>query len=154
MDEFGEKLKKYMKENSVNAECLSFKQSCHSVEEAAKATNASKEDFVKNICMVDAEGDIIVAIVKGENRASTSRVAKAFSIEKPRIATPEEILGKTGYPCGGVPSFGFNARFIIDRKVMERKIVISSGGSEKSLIRISPKEIQRANNGRIARARK
>lgn len=154
MDEFGEKLKKYMEENSIQAEYLSFEQSCHSVEEAAKAANAERGDFVKNICMVDAAENIIVAIVKGEDRASTSRVAKALGIERPRIATPEEILEKTGYPCGGVPSFGFNAIFLIDPRVMEREIVISSGGSEKSLMRVSSKEMQRASNGQIVRVRK
>jgi len=154
MGEFGEKLKKYTEENSIHAEYLSFEQSCHSVKEAAKAAGAEREDFVKNICMVDATGGIIVAIVKGEDRASTSRAAKALGIEKPRIAEPAEILKKTGYPCGGVPSFGFEAKFLIDPRVMEKEIVISSGGSEKSLIRISPKEIQRASNGRVERVRK
>ena len=154
MNEFGEKLKGFMKENSISAEYLSFGQSCHSVEEAAKAANASRGDFVKNICMAGADGNIIVAIVKGEDRASTSRVAKALNIERPRIAEPKEILEKTGYPCGGVPSFGFKAVFLIDQRVMEKETVISSGGSAKSLMRISPKEMQRANNGQIARVRK
>jgi len=154
MDEFGEKLKKYLEENSIQAEYLSFEQSCHSVEEAAKAANAERDDFVKNICMVDSGGGIIVAIVKGEDRASTSRAAKALGIERPRIATPEEILEKTGYPCGGVPSFGFDAKFLIDQRVMEKNIVISSGGSENSLMRISPVEIQKANSGKVARVRK
>ena len=36
--------------------------------------------------MIDSSGKLIVAIVKGEHRASTSRVAKALNIEVPRIA--------------------------------------------------------------------
>jgi len=154
MNESEEKLKAFLQENRIHAEHLSFKESCHSVEEAAKAANASREDFVKNICMVKANGSIIVAIVKGEDRANTFKIAKLLGIERPRIAEPAEILEKTGYPCGGVPSFGFKAKFLIDPKVMEKEIVYSGGGSEKSLIRISPKEIQRANNGQIVRMRK
>lgn len=154
MNEYEEKLRAFMRENGIPGDHLSFEQSCHSVEEAAKAANADRRDFVKNICMVDSQGNLLVAIVKGEDRASTSRIAKILNIERPRIATPEEILEKTAYPCGGVPSFGYKAIFLIDPKVMEKEIIYSSGGSESSLLRISPEDLQNANNGRIIRIRK
>jgi len=154
MNEYEGKLKAFMRENGIPGEHLSFDQSCHSVEEAAKAANADRRDFVKNICMVDSQGNLMVAIVKGEDRASTSRIGKSLKIERPRIATPEEILEKTGYPCGGVPSFGYKGMFLIDPKVMEKEIIYSSGGSENSLLRISSKDLQKANNGRIIRIRK
>jgi len=154
MNEFEAKLKNFLKEHSIQGEHLSFEQSCHSVTDAARTASISREEIIKNICMVDSEDNIIVAIVRGKDRASTSRVGKALKIEKPRIASPEKILEKTGYPCGGVPSFGFEATFLIDPRVMEREIVYSSGGSENSLLKISPKEIQKANNGTIKRVRK
>lgn len=149
-----EKLKEYMKDNNIQAEHLHFEKSCHSVEEAAKATNASLQDFVKNVCMVDSKGNFIVAIVKGEDRASTERVSKTLNIERPSLATEKEILEKTGYPCGGTPSFGFDAKFLIDLKVMEKDFVYTGGGSENSLVRISTKVLQNANNGQIIRIRK
>lgn len=143
-----------MQENDIQGEHLSFGQSCHSVEEAAQAANADTGDFVKNICMVDSQGNLIVAIVKGEDRASTSRIGKALDIERPRTATSEEILEKSGYPCGGTPSFGYEARFLIDPRVMEKDTVYTGGGSENSLVRISTKELQKVNGGEILRVRK
>jgi len=154
MSQYEEKLKKFLRDSNIKCEFLVFEQSCHSVEEAARAANASRDDFVKNICMVDSQGNLIVAIVKGEDRASTSQILKALNIERPRIAAPEEILEKSGYPCGGVPSFGYRARFLIDPRVMEKENVYTSGGSENSLIKISTKELQRANNGEIVKIRK
>jgi len=154
MSHYEEKLRKFVRDSGIHCEHLVFEQSCHSVEEAAKAANANKEDFVKNICMVDSQSNLIVAIVKGEGRVSTSQIQKTLNIDRPRIATPEEILEKSGYPCGGVPSFGYRARFLIDPKVMEKEIVYTSGGSESSLMKISTKELQRANNGEIVRIRK
>lgn len=47
---------------------------------------------MKNICMINSNGQLIVAIVKGEDRVSTKRVAKALKIEILKVATPEEIL--------------------------------------------------------------
>ncbi|WP_032121155.1 YbaK/EbsC family protein [Clostridium amazonitimonense] len=154
MKEFEEKLKQYLLENSINAEQYIFESTCHSIEEAASAANASPKDFVKNICMIDNQGNLIVAIVKGEDRASTSRVAKALNIESPRVATPEEILFNTGYICGGVPSFGYEAIFLIDPKVMEVEFVYTGGGSPYSLTKISTKILQQVNKGQVVRVRK
>ncbi len=151
---YEQKLRAFIADNSIEGEQLIFQRSCHSVEDAAKAANAKVEDLVKNICMIDSEGNLIVAIVKGEDRASTSRVGKALGIERPRLATPEEILQKTGYPCGGTPSFGYRATFLIDPKVLDNPMVLTGGGSESSLVRIAPTALQRANNGEVVRVRK
>lgn len=152
--EYEQKLKTFMTDHNIEGEHLSFSQSCHSVEDAAKAANCTTEDFVKNICMFDENNNLIVAIVKGEDRASTTQVGKHLNTNRPRTATPDEIFKTTGYPCGGTPSFGYNARFLIDPKVMEKTIVYTGGGSENSLIRISPQEMQKANNADIVKIRK
>lgn len=154
MKEFEEKLKKYINENKIDAKQLIFEDSCHTVEEAAVAVGAKPEDLVKNICLISNENETIIAIVKGENRVSTSKVKKVIGSESVKIATPNEIIDRTGYLCGGVPSFGFEATFIIDPKVMEKEIIYSGGGSPNSLLKISSVELQRANKGKIQRIRK
>ncbi|MHC1721556.1 MAG: aminoacyl-tRNA deacylase [Clostridiaceae bacterium] len=154
MKEFEEKFKQYLTANNVDAKQYVFENICHSVEEAAAAANASPEDFVKSICMLKNDGKLIVAIVKGEDRASTSRVGKVLNIETPKIAAPEEIVEKTGYMCGGVPALGYEAIFLIDPKVMETEFVYTGGGSPYSLTKISTKVMQQANNGQIIRIRK
>lgn len=153
MDAYEQQLHTYLQEQHIQAEHLFFEQSCHSVAEAARAVNALPEDFVKNICLLDSAGYLITAIVKGEDRVSVSRTARALQREGLRLATPEEILEKTGYPCGGTPSFGYQALFLIDPRVMERAIVFTGGGSETSLIKIRTAELARANQGKILRVR-
>lgn len=145
MNIYEEKLKTYLKENNIEAEHLSFTESCHSVEEAAKVVNATADDFVKNICMIAPDSRLIVAIVKGEDRANTNGF---------RMAKPQEILERTGYICGGTPSFGYQAIFLIDERVMEKDFIYTGGGSENSLLKISTKELQKANQGAIVRIRK
>ena len=70
------------------------------------------------------------------------------------MATPDEMLERTGYPCGGTPPFGFEATFLIDPRVLEREIVYAGGGSESALIRLSPREMQRVNGGTLVRVRR
>ena len=151
---FEEKLKTYMREGNVPGEHLTFSEPTRSVAEAAKAAGVTPQDFVKNICMIDSNGSLVVGIVKGEDRVSTSRVAKLLDVETVRIATPDEILAKTGYPCGGTPSYGYHARFLIDERVFQKDIVFTGGGSVNSLVKIRPSDLLRANRGEVVRLRK
>jgi len=151
--DYDEKLREYIEENSIDAEVISFQQSTHSVAEAADAVGADPEDFVKSICMIGSDGGLIVAIVKGEHRASTKRVSKALSIERPRIAEPHEMMDLTGYPVGGTPAFGYEATFLMDPKVLEKEKVYSGGGSSTALTYMSTEEMQRVNGAKVARLR-
>jgi Cys-tRNA(Pro)/Cys-tRNA(Cys) deacylase len=154
MNPYDEKLIRYINENGIAAEHLVFDRPCHTVAEAAEAVGCTPGDLVKNICMIDPAGALIVAIVKGEDRVSTSRVAALLSVDAVRTARTEEMLERTGYPVGGTPSFGYSARFIIDPRVIERDVVYSGGGSPNSLVKIAPGILAAANGGAIARIRK
>lgn len=154
MVKYHDKLRLFISENEIDAEVISFEQSTHSVADAAKAVGADPEDFVKSICMVTMGGKLIVGIVKGEHRASTSRVSKALGIPRPRIAEPNEILELTGYPVGGTPAFGYEAIFLMDPKVLEKEKVYSGGGSNNALTYMSTEEMIRVNGAQVARLRK
>ncbi len=154
MNQYEQKLKKFLSENKINCEHLHFNKSVHTVEDACREAHTTPDDFVKTICMIADDGKVIGAIVLGSCRASTERVAKALNIERPQVATPEQALEKTGYLVGGTPPFGYEATFLIDTKVMERDVVYAGGGTPNALIRISPKEIQRINHAIMARIRK
>jgi Cys-tRNA(Pro)/Cys-tRNA(Cys) deacylase len=151
---YEEKLKAFMKEKGIDGDHFTFSRSCHSVAEAAAAAGVTPEDFVKSICMIDGEERLIVGVVKGEDRASTTRVSKALNVSAVRTATPDEVFEKTGYPCGGTPSFGYPARFLVDPKVMEMEFVYMGGGSESSLVKVRPSEIIKGNGGEVLRIRK
>jgi len=154
MREYEDKLKKIIEEQGIRAEHLSFETSCHSVADAAETVGAEPEDFIKSICMVGDGGEVVVAIVKGEDRASTSRVAKVLKGGRPRVAAPDEVLELTGFPVGGTPGFGFEATYLVDPRVMEKDMVYLGGGSDCALVRMSPWELVRANGGRVVRVRK
>lgn len=153
MNIYEQRLLAYLEEQHIQAEHLTFDQPCHSVAEAARAVNATPAELVKSICLFDSEGQLITAIVKGEDRVSISRIARALQKDELRLAPPDEILDRTGYPCGGTPPFGYRAMFLIDPKVMEREQVFAGGGSETSLVKIRTTELVRANQGMLLRIR-
>lgn len=164
MHTYEEQLIEFIALHQLKAKHLRFSASCHTVEAAAKAANTTPEHLVKNICLLDERGRLIVAIVKGEDRVCRRRVGKFLvSMEgsapetPPRFATAEEILEKTGYPCGGVPSFGFSALFLIDPKVMAEATIYTGGGSEYALVKMAPAELLRFHEenkcGQVVRVR-
>ena len=104
--------------------------------------------------MLDANDDLIVAIVRGDDRASTSRVAKGLGTERPRTAEAAAILDKTGYPCGGTSAFGYFARFLVDPRVVERKEVYTGGGSDSLLSGYHPGNCRKPIRRNVVRVRK
>ncbi len=149
-----ERLKNWLDRRSIEYEHRIFKNSCHSILDAITASGEPIEYFVKNICMVSDSGEFIVTIVLGEDRASTSRVAKALKISRPRLATPKEVLEHTGYKIGGVPSLSYSATFLIDPKVADREYIITGGGSEYALLKLKVKDLLKYTDATIVRVRK
>lgn len=155
LDPYEARLRSLIAQNGWKIEHLSFEESTHSVAEAARVVHAEPEDLVKNICLITPDDRLVVAIVKGEDRVSVENVALALGLDgKPRLATAEEILARTGYPMGGTPSFGFDGLFLMDERVFDKKVVYTGGGSPSSLAKADPRELQRANRGITAYLRK
>lgn len=152
--DYEQKLKDYINSRAIRAEHVTFAERCHTVEEAAVAAGTAPENIIKSICMLTPDNHLVVAVVMGPDRVSTKKVARVLGTGRPRMATPEEIMDLTGYPCGGTPCFGFEAQFIVDEAVMERDVVFAGGGSEYSLTRIPTAEILRVTNALVARVRK
>jgi prolyl-tRNA editing enzyme YbaK/EbsC (Cys-tRNA(Pro) deacylase) len=152
-DAFHDKLLAVIAEKGIQCDHLIFDRSTHSVAEAAAAAGITAEDFIKSICMMTTDGRVVVAVVKGEDRADRRAVQQLLGLTKLSIASPQEMLDKTGYPAGGTPPFGFAATFVIDERVFGKDVVFGGGGSDRALIRIAPRELQRANGASVAHIR-
>jgi len=148
------KLHAYIEAQGIPAEHLIFETSCHTAAEAAESANATLDDLVKNVCLMAETGEFIVAIVKGADRVDAKRIAAAAGVKKPKHASAEAVLEHTGYAVGGVPSFGYKATILIDEQVMEKPWVLTGGGSDRSLVKISPQALLEASGGQIVTIRK
>lgn len=149
-DEGERRLGAFLLANGVLAEHVRFARSVHSVDDAAKAVGVEPGQIVKSVVMLLPDARLVVAIVTGEDAASRSRIARALGTAEPRVATPEEVLRRTGYPAGGVPPFGFPATFLVDERVLERAWVYAGGGSDRALVKVEARELLRACGGRVA----
>lgn len=133
----------------IDAEIRTFDEPCSSVQEAARAVGADPADFVKSLCVI-ADGQLVVAVVGGTDRLDLERLAAHLEAETVRMARPEEVLEATGYPVGGVPPFGFDAPFVVDRAVLEEDAIWAGGGSDRALVRTRPSVVVDVNGAEVA----
>ncbi|VVB60077.1 Aminoacyl-tRNA editing domain protein [uncultured archaeon] len=140
-----EKLKRYIEDNRINAEHIRYQESLHTVQDLLKITGLDLERITKTMIFEGKQGETIAAMVPAKFRVSTTRLGEALESEPPEIANPDEAYKRTGYPCGGMPCFGYDAILIIDPKVLEKEYVYTGGGSEFSIVKISSVELKKLN---------
>jgi len=142
-----EKLFKFMEEKGISAKIVRFKNPVKTIKESSKALGKPASSLVKSIVFHENEKRC-VAIVLGSDRVSYEKLSDLFGGGL-KIAKPDEVVEKIGFPAGGVPPFGFNATFIIDSRVMDKSVVYGGGGSHTCLVKVSPKEILRVTHARV-----
>jgi len=156
MSEYSQRIKDWLLKKNVDAEILNFEESVHSVEEAVSVSGHPVERITKSIVMLMPAGNVVIAMVPAENRASTEKVRKFLELEeRPRIATAEEVEKHIGQQVGGNSPFNAsNAKILIDSKILEKGWILSGDGDDRHLVKISTKELKRVIDYTEARVRK
>ena len=156
MSDASDGVKRWIEDNNVKAEMLSFSDRVYTVEEAVAVSGYPVERFTKSIVMLTSEEKLVVALVPADARASTERVRKALGlIDRPRIVTADESERYLGQQLGGnSPLNAPNAIILIDPKVLERDWILTGGGDDRNLIKISVAELKRVVTYTEARVRK
>jgi prolyl-tRNA editing enzyme YbaK/EbsC (Cys-tRNA(Pro) deacylase) len=156
MKEYEEKFNNYIKENKVKAEQIFFTELVDHVENVLNTIKEKDIDFndiVKTVVFIDLDkkleyGNGVMALVSASSRVDKDKLKKICK-SKIKISSPDEVLILTGYPAGGVPPFGFKGRFYLDKFLLNKDIVYAGGGSIRTLVKTSIKEILKSNKAEI-----
>ena len=156
MSDSSNRITRWIEDNNVNAEMLSFSERVYTVEEAVAVSGYPVERFTKSIVMLTSDERLVIALVPADARASTDRVRKALGlIDRPRIVTSEESERYLGQQLGGnSPLNAPNATILIDSKVLERDWILTGGGDDRNLVKIPVAELKRVVTYTEARVRK
>lgn len=156
MSDFSDRVKRWIEDNNVNAEVLSFSECVRSVQEAVAVSGYPVERFTKSIVMLTPDERLVIALVPADARASTERVRKALGLsDRPRIVTAEESERFLGQQLGGnSPLNAPNASILIDPKVLERDWILTGGGDDRNLVKITVAELKRVVDYTEVRVRK
>ena len=139
-------LARYIAEHGIAAELVTPLHETPSVTAAAAAMGCAPEQIIKSLVFL-IDGRPYLVIANGDTPVSYRRLAAHFGISRKRVrmASPDEVIALTGYPAGGVPPFGLRTPLpvLMSPSVLAQEVVYGGGGDERTLVRITPTELQR-----------
>jgi len=145
-------LQAFIERGGIAAEIIWPAAPTPTVETAAAAVGARPEQIVKSVLFLIA-GKPLLAIVCGLRRVDDRRLARHFAVgrKQVRLADGATVLTHTGYPAGAVPPFGHVAPLstVLDPLVLAQALVFAGGGSDRTLLRVTPAEIARVTQAEI-----
>lgn len=138
-----EKVSGFLARSSVGYEMKDFDESTKSSALAAQVLRCTVPEIAKSVVFVAGEGTAVV-IISGDKRVSLERVAQ-FLGEGARVASPDEVRGRTGFPVGGVPPFPHLEGVIVlpDHSLTRFSHVWAAAGTPNSVFKIRTNDLVR-----------
>jgi len=129
---------------ALDAEIRVFPEGTKTAEDAAKAVGCPVSAIVKSLVFV-VDDEPVVALVPGDLRLDTSRLAEAAGGESARRASLEEVREATGYAAGGTPPFGHarQLRVFADPELRRNDPVWAAAGTPTTVFPISLSDLDR-----------
>lgn len=135
----------FILEHGLQAEIVAPGAHMPTVDTAAAAMKVEPEQIFKSILFQSLAGRCIMVVACGNARVDIRRVQDITGIYGLRLAKPDVVLAKTGYPAGGTPPVGHREKFpvIVDAAVAAQEWGYAGGGQPELLVKIKSADIVR-----------
>jgi prolyl-tRNA editing enzyme YbaK/EbsC (Cys-tRNA(Pro) deacylase) len=145
-------LERLIADGAIDAEIIAPGVPTPTVPDAAQALGVEEQQIIKSLLFAAKDGSVVLAVLSGGSRVDRKRLREVTGLRGLEFAAPEVVLERTGYPAGGTPPVGHlnPIDVIVDSGVTEMPIVFGGGGRVDTLLRITPAEIVRVTNARVA----
>ena len=115
-------------------------------EDAAKTRGFELKQGIKAIVFTDNKNNWVVVDVPANQKVVQKKVATQMNWSKSsiRIATPEEVLEKTGCEIGGVPPFGHKTKIqiLVDKNIYNNQESAFNIGLRTHSVKIPTNEMK------------
>lgn len=122
----------------------------HTSSDAAKIRGTNIEDAAKAIVLKaeykDSQGiksfNIIQAIIPANQRIDLKKLKIVLNSKNVALASPDEVLEKTGCTIGSVPPFGklFNIKMYMDESILQKDLIVFSAGTHTDSIQMKAQD--------------
>lgn len=132
----------------IDTEIHFFPEGTKTAEDAAAAIGCPVSAIVKSLVFVVFEpqpDEPVVALVPGDLRLDTDKLALAAGSNSARRASLDEVRDATGYAAGGTPPFGHATplRVFADPLLRRNDPVWAAGGTPATVFPISVGDLDR-----------
>jgi prolyl-tRNA editing enzyme YbaK/EbsC (Cys-tRNA(Pro) deacylase) len=137
------RLRAFLAEHGVIARIIAPGMPMPTVPLAAAAIGVEERQIIKSVLFAGKSGAVVLGIACGSGRIDRNALATASGLGKLKLAAPEIVLERTGFPAGGVSPIGHATVIpvVIDRAVFTHDLVYGGAGSETTLLEIAPQRI-------------
>jgi len=144
-----ERVTAYLREAGAEARVEEFSDGTPTAQAAARAVGCELGQIVKSL-VFQCDNRPIVAMVPGDRRADSEKIARAAGCRFARIAGPDEVTEATGFEPGAVAPFPLPRveRLFIDPTLLSHRVVWIGAGSERHMASLSPTELVRLSRAR------
>jgi len=139
-----ERVSAFLRDAGAEARLEEFPVGTPTARAAAEAVGCELSRIVKSI-ILQADGRAVVALVPGDRRADTAKVAKAVGAVSAKTAGPDEVEAATGFAPGAVAPFPLRRvdRVLVERTLLVHDIVWIGAGSDRHMAGLAPSELVR-----------
>jgi prolyl-tRNA editing enzyme YbaK/EbsC (Cys-tRNA(Pro) deacylase) len=122
------------------------------VDAAATAVGVRPGQIFKSILFQSPAGRCVLVVASGNARVDLQRVQDLTGIVGLKLAKPDVVFARTGYPAGGTPPVGHRERFpvIVDTRVAAQVWGYAGGGRAELLVKIQSADIIRLTGATVA----
>jgi len=119
-------------------------------EAAAAAVGCELRRIVKSL-VFDCDGSWVLVLVPGDRRADATKVARATSANRARVAGAAQVVAATGYEPGAVAPVGMTGvrRVLLDRQIPTDGLLWVGAGSSKHMAGLPASELLRVTKGEL-----
>ena len=112
--------------------------------DAARAVGCQPSEIVKSL-VFEVDGESVLALVPGDRRLRTDRLAEAAGGRKVCRASLERVRKATGFAAGGTPPFGHThpIRVFADQALRRHDPVWAAAGAPTTVFPISLADLDR-----------
>lgn len=139
-----DRVEKALAELGVNAVPIELDQSTRTAQLAADALGVPLGSIVKSLVFM-AESGPVLALVAGDRRADTAKIAASCGASEVRIATAVEVRECTGFAVGGVPPVGHASPMpvLLDETLARFGLLHAAAGAPQAVFPITVTELLR-----------
>lgn len=129
---------------ALDTEIRVFPEGTKTAKDAARAVGCPVSAIVKSLVFV-VDDQPVVALVPGDLRLDTARLAEAAGGHSARRASLDEVREATGYAAGGTPPFGHarSLRVFADPALKRNDPVWAAAGTPTTVFPISISDLDR-----------
>ena len=145
-----ERVASFLRDVGAEARLEELPQAAPSAEGAADAIGCTLSQIVKSLVLL-CDGSPVVALVPGDRKADTGKVARLVGARRAAVARAADVLDATGFAPGAVAPFPLErvTAVLVERTLLRHRTVWAGAGSDRHVVALAPSELVRLTRGRV-----